>query len=205
MTSYYFIVFFLSLFADIHFHYEMSTMVHMGTLSQWLMRPLSFLETATSFVLAKILTLLIPGFIVLLLGFWLSPPFPSSTPLFSFLAAIATVPLSLVMFGLLSAVIGMFSFWLMKTESIFALVMLVLEFFGGRLLPLSLLPKWLEELSYFFPLRFAISLPAEAILHPLQRSVFPILLGQTLWCAFLFLLASFLWKKGLQQYDAVGG
>jgi len=110
-----------------------------------------------------------------------------------------------VMFGLLSAVIGMFSFWLMKTESIFALVMLVLEFFGGRLLPLSLLPKWLEELSYFFPLRFAISLPAEAILHPLQRSVFPILLGQTLWCAFLFLLASFLWKKGLQQYDAVGG
>ena len=43
MVAYYILVFLIGLFTDIQFHYEMSTMVHLGTLSQWLIRPLTFL------------------------------------------------------------------------------------------------------------------------------------------------------------------
>jgi len=205
MTTYYIIVFFISLFAEINFHYEMSSMVYQGTLSQWLMRPLSFFETAASFILAKILLLFIPGFIVLMIGVWLAPPFPSTSPFLSLLSGIAVFPLAIAIFGLLSAIIGMLSFWVMRTESIFALIMLTLEFFGGRLLPLSLLPGWLQSLSSLLPLRFAISLPTEAVISPGQFPLAPIFIGQIIWCVILSCIAYFLWKKGLQQYDAVGG
>jgi ABC-2 type transport system permease protein len=180
-------------------------MVHKGTLSQWLMRPLSFFETAASHKLAKILILLIPGLIVIILGFALIPSFPSPEPGLSVLYAIAVLPLSIAMFGILSAVIGMISFWTMNTDSVFALVMLILEFFGGRLLPLSFLPGWLQHLSDFLPLRFAISLPAEVMLNPGSNSVFLIFGGQLFWCLALLGIAYLLWNQGLKRYDAVGG
>jgi ABC-2 type transport system permease protein len=205
MTTYYILVFFVTLFADIHFHYEMSTMVYSGSLNQWLMRPISFFSTAASHILAKVIMLLIPGVIILLLGAWLAPPFPSGVPLTSFFTACAVLPLSIVMFGILSAAIGMLSFWIMKTDSVFALIMLILEFFGGRLLPLSMLPDWLKGLSTILPLRFAIALPVDAIILPGQVSIIYVLLGQVLWCMILFSLTIVLWKRGLKRFDAVGG
>ncbi|MFH1444658.1 MAG: ABC-2 family transporter protein [Candidatus Peregrinibacteria bacterium] len=205
MAMYYLLIFFVSLFADIRFHNEMSTMVHTGTLNQWLIRPLSFMETALGFILAKMILLLIPGIAALLLGFWLMPGLFSILSAQALLTAVTVLPLSLVIFGLLSALIGMLSFWIIKTESIFALIMLTLEFLGGRLLPLSFLPQWLQSLSLMFPLRFSLSLPVEAILDPQKASLLSILLGQGVWCVLLSFLAVILWKKGIRHFDAVGG
>jgi len=205
MSTYYIIVFFISLFASIDFNYEMSSMVHKGTLSQWLLRPLSFFETAASHILARILMLLIPGLLIILIGVLMIPDFPSRSPELSLMSAFAVLPFSIIMFGILSAAVGLISFWTMHTESVFALILLILEFFGGRLLPLELLPAWLRPLSDFLPLRYAISLPAEAILNPGQYSILLIFGGQIFWCLALLLAAMFLWRIGLKRYDAVGG
>lgn len=205
MNAYYLIVFFLSVFADTNFHYQLSDMVHLGTLNQWLIRPPSFAATIAGFLSARILILFLPGLLILGIGTWLITDFPSASPLLSLMIAGAVVPLSLVMFCLLSTAIGLSSFWLMKTNSIFALTMLLLEFFGGRLLPLPLLPSWLASIGTFLPLRFAISLPAEAILHPRSAMILPILMGQFLWCGVLLGLAMLLWNRGLRRFDAVGG
>jgi len=205
MVAYYILVFMIGLFTDIQFHYEMSTMVHMGTLNQWLIRPLSFLETALSHILARIALLFIPGITALLLSFWLFPSVYASLTFSSFLNSLAVLPLTLVLFSLLSVLVGMFSFWFIKTDSIFALLMLVLEFFGGRLLPLDMLPSWLEYGSRVLPLRFGIAGPVEAILFPHTTALAPLLLGQTLWCLALVLFITLLWRAGIRRYDAVGG
>lgn len=205
MMAYYFLIFFIGLIGNIQFHYEMSTMVHMGTLNQWLIRPLSFLETAVGHIIARAVILLIPGFLALVLFFWLMPHTLAALTLASVLHACAVLPLAIVMFGLLSATVGMLAFWIMHTDSVFALTMLILEFFGGRLLPLDLLPAWLERVSRFLPLRFAIAGPVEAILRPQTTDLLPLLLGQGLWCLLLSALVLLLWNAGIQRYDAVGG
>lgn len=205
MIAYYLLVFIIGIFTDIQFHYEMSTMVHMGTLNQWLIRPLTFLEAALSHVLARIVLLCIPGTIALLLAFWLSPAAFAGLSLASLRNALLVMPLSLVLFSLLSVLVGMFSFWVIRTDSIFALLMLVLEFFGGRLLPLDLLPSWLEGVSRFLPLRFGIAGPVDAVLHPETATLPPLLLGQALWCVVVFGIVMLLWRAGMRRYDAVGG
>jgi ABC-2 type transport system permease protein len=205
MIAYYILVFLIGIFTDIQFHYEMSTMVHMGTLNQWLIRPLTFFETALSYIISRILLLIIPGTAALLLCFLLFPSaFAGLTPA-SLLNCFLVLPLSLVLFSLLSVLVGMLSFWLIKTDSIFALLMLVLEFFGGRLLPLDLMPSWLEFGSRVLPLRFGIAGPVEAILHPATTALAPLLFGQILWCIALFFLVTLLWRAGMRRFDAVGG
>ncbi|MDO8469154.1 MAG: ABC-2 family transporter protein [Candidatus Peribacter sp.] len=205
MIAYYLLVFIIGIFTDIQFHYEMSSMVHMGTLNQWLIRPLTFLETTLSIILARIILLLIPALAALLLCLWFFPAVFAGLTLLSLWHALLVMPLSLVIFSLLSTAIGMCAFWVIKTDSIFALVMLVLEFFGGRLLPLDLLPAWLERVSRVLPLRFGISGPVEAILHPQTTALASLLFGQVLWCVLLFALVIFLWRTGVRHYDAVGG
>jgi len=205
MIAYYLLVFIIGIFTDIQFHYELSGMVHMGTLSQWLIRPLTFLETALSHIIARIILLLIPGISALFLCFWIFPTAFVGLSFPSLINAILVMPLSLALFSLLSTAVGMCAFWVIRTDSIFALLMLTLEFFGGRLLPLDLLPPWLERISRFLPLRFAISDPVEAILHPQTASLFPLLLGQSLWCILLFCLVALLWRAGVRRFDAVGG
>lgn len=205
MVAYYIFVFLIGIFTDIQFHYEMSTMVHMGTLSQWIIRPLTFLETAVSHIAARIILLLIPGTAALLLCLWIFPSVFAELTLLSARNALLVLPLSLLLFTLLSTLVGTFAFWLIKTDSVFALLMLVLEFFGGRLLPLDLLPSWLEVVSRVLPLRFGIAGPVEAILRPQTTPLFPLLLGQTLWCTALFALVILLWRAGMRRYDAVGG
>jgi len=205
MVAYYVLVFVVGILADIQFHYEMSTMVHMGTLNQWLIRPLTFFETAFSHIIARIIVLLIPGITALLLCRWFVPAAFTNLTLRSFVTACCVLPLSIAIFSLISAAIGMCAFWVIKTDSIFAMAMLILEFFGGRLLPLNLLPVWLERISRLLPLRFAISGPVEAILHPSFPATTLLLLGQSLWCILLSLLVVLLWHAGFSRYDAVGG
>ena len=205
MIAYYLLVFVIGIFTDVTFHYEMSTMVQMGTLNQWLIRPLTFFETAVSHMVARLVLLLIPGIAALLLCLWFFPSIFAGLTLSSLWNAILVLPLSLMLFNLLAVSIGMCAFWVIKTDSIFALVMLILEFFGGRLLPLDLLPVWLERVSRVLPLRFGISGPVEAILHPETTSLVPLLLGQSLWCVLLFGLVLTLWRGGMRHYDAVGG
>ena len=205
MIAYYLLVFIIGIFTNIQFHYEMSSMVHMGTLSQWLIRPLSFLETVAAHIAARSIILLIPGSIIFLLALWFYPAILAALSFSNLLAALLVLPLAIVMFGLLSAAIGMLSFWIMHTDSVFALTMLVLEFFGGRLLPLDMLPSWLEKISRFLPLRFAIAGPVEVILRPSMSTVPPLLLGQFLWCLLLSGLVILLWRYGMRRYDAVGG
>ena len=149
--------------------------------------------------------LLIPGITALLVSLWLFPFAFSTLTLTSLRNGFLFLPLSLTLFSLLSVLVGMCSFWLIKTDSIFALLMLTLEFFGGRLLPLDLLPPWLERISRFLPLRFGIAGPVEAILHPASTPLLPLFLGQMLWCLFLFGVVLLLWKPGMRRYDSVGG
>lgn len=205
MIAYYLLVFVIGLFTDIQFHYEMSQMVHMGTLTQWLIRPLTFLEMVISHIIARLVLLILPGVVLLLLGLWLIPGALHALT-FSLLGrSLLVLPLSLVLFSLLSVSVGMLSFWVIKTDSVFALLMLVLEFFGGRLLPLELLPSWLQKVSFFLPMRFAIAGPVEAILQPQTISLYSLLLGQITWCVLLFAAVAFIWRAGIRHYDAVGG
>jgi ABC-2 type transport system permease protein len=205
MISYYLLVFIFSMFTQIYFHRDLSRMVHDGTLNHWLLRPLSFFEMAVGMILGRVLTLLIPAVIVCIIGSVMIPELRELLWPYGMLKMAVLLPGVIFLLSCLSALIGMFSFWLIQTEGTFAMMMMVFEFFGGTLLPLSLLPSPLQHISTFLPLRFTINLPVRAILEHGSINIFYVIAGQALWSCGLIFAATILCKAGLRRYDAIGG
>lgn len=203
MGGYYLLALFIATLSNTELHRDLSEMVHRGTLDQWLVRPLTFFQLSMGIILARSLILLVPGIAILLIGYWASPTLPVFTP-HALLTGMLVLPLGLLLFALLTTVVGLVSFWTVHIHSTFALTMVILDFLGGMMLPLTLLPKFLRSLSDYLPLRFAIADPIAAMLRP-GADLLPLLLGQLLWCLLLFLLAVLLWNRGVRRYEAAGG
>ncbi|HEY7126928.1 MAG TPA: ABC-2 family transporter protein [Ktedonobacterales bacterium] len=101
--------------------------------------------------------------------------------------------------------LGMITFWTTKVSAIFELYMAIELLLSGRLVPLSLLPGWAQQLSNFLPFQWTFSFPIEALvgnLTPLQ------LLGglgfQALWVAIGWLLVQLVWRAGVRHFSSVG-
>lgn len=203
IQSYYLVVLFISTITQTEFHYEFSGLVHSGNLNQWLIRPLSFLDFAFSRIAARTLILIAPSLITIfalsaLLHFQVSFSAPAA------LNILITLPFSIVLLSCISVIIGSISFWTIRTEGIFAAAMLVLHFLGGMMIPLPFLPLWIQKLSTFLPMQFALFLPAIAVSDPQSVSISYILFGQIAWVFVLLIICNFLWRKGISRYDAVG-
>lgn len=203
MEGYYLLVLCIVMLSNTELHRDISEMVHRGSLDQWLVRPLSFFQLSAGIILSRLLILLVPVLAILIGGYFIAPTLPLFT-LHALWTSLIVLPLAILLFALLTTVVGLVSFWTVHIHSTFALTMVVLDFFGGMMLPLSLLPGSLQTASDFLPLRFAIADPISAMLRP-GTAILPLLAGQLLWCSLLFGLAALLWSRGVRRYEAAGG
>jgi ABC-2 type transport system permease protein len=77
--------------------------------------------------------------------------------------------------------------------------------FGGYLMPLSVMPDTLRTIANWLPFRSMLSLPIEIASGVLPASEWPAALGiQAGWVAVVFVLATWVWKRGLARYGAFG-
>lgn len=203
MTGYYILVLILMLFAATNFHVQFSQYIHSGSLNQWLIRPVHFFNVAAGIIIARVLILIIPALSIFILAQILIPN--NDLSLETLVNAIPVLPLSIIILSLLSVCVGFLAFWVTHTESTFSIIMIVLEFFGGKLLPLDLFPPWLKLIGRFLPLQYAVSLPVTYALKPDVELLTQVLLGQLGWCTILACACALLWSMGLRRYDAVGG
>jgi ABC-2 type transport system permease protein len=204
MTTYYVLALLLTMLGTVEFHRTLGQMVHMGSLDQWLLRPFFFAEMAAGFIVGRFLILCIPCIAALGILWMAAPGLFVSLSVHSLWHALLLLPLGLSIFAVLSVLVGTVAFWTMHTDSTFTLIMLVLEFFGGTFLPLSLLPYPLRVIARFSPLRFAIADPIRAIIDP-AAPIIPVLLGQAAWVLILLFLTRACWRRGIRRYDAAGG
>lgn len=75
------------------------------------------------------------------------------------------------------------TFWLLDNRGLDQMVTLLVSFFGGLLLPISLFPSWLEQVARSLPFASMIQLPAEIYLGIGDPSRVAVALGQQLFWA----------------------
>lgn len=202
-TVYYFANFIIYTISMTNFHSEFGILVQTGQLNYWLLRPLKFSHFTLSMTLSRIFVLVCIS--VLGLGLVvLAIPESSLLSLHVLSTALITIPLAVALLAMINVAIGMLAFWLIQTDGTFAAILLILQFFGGLILPLEFLPGHLKALSNALPLRYAFALPAEAIAFPGSHSLLQIVLGQAFWLCIIFGIAAFLWHRGTKHYDAIG-
>lgn len=184
--------------------FDFSYQVRNGTLSAALLRPIHPVNQAASYnVSFKVftLTLLIPIWAVLFL--LLHPSFHSTAT--DWLIAAPAVALAAVLRFTWNYLMGITAFWTTQVEALNQLYFTIDGFLAGHIAPLSLLPPFLQTLSYFTPFRSMIAFPVDLALGHLSgmEAIYGFL-QQVIWMGIGFFLLNWVWRLGVKRYSAVG-
>jgi ABC-2 type transport system permease protein len=102
--------------------------------------------------------------------------------------------------------LGMLCFWTTRGAAIFDLWMTTELLLSGRLVPLPLMPDWVQDISRFLPFQWAFFFPIESLVGDLSDEELLRGLGvQLLWILIGLAIFRVAWKHAVRRYSAVGG
>jgi ABC-2 type transport system permease protein len=103
-------------------------------------------------------------------------------------------------------VLGSVNFWTTRTSALFEMIVALELMLSGRLVPMSLMPEWVQRVSYFLPFRWTFQFPIETVIGRLNGGQILTGLGvQIAWIVGLTFLIRLVWGKAIKRYTAVGG
>lgn len=178
--------------------------IQRGQLSAMLLRPLHPIHYDLAFFAgSKLVSLLIWLPIAAALTYVFHPLF-----LLSF-AGSAVFVLALVGAYLLRSMflwaLGMVSIWTTRVGAIYELFFACELLLSGRMVPMALLPEWVQHLAYVLPFQWTFSFPIEALIGQLSPAQLFCGLGmQLLWSGIGLLLVWLCWRVSIRHFSAVG-
>lgn len=102
--------------------------------------------------------------------------------------------------------LGCLAFFLERSVAITDIYFGLFAVLSGYLVPLPLLPTWVQEVARYSPFRFTLSAPIELLTRDLSPGGALGLVGaQAAWATALLALALVMWRRGLRRFEAVGG
>lgn len=202
IITYYIALAIVSVLVSSNISYDIAEQIRGGQLGPQLTRPFSYLLMNAVFDLGYSILALTVVMIPLILIFIFSS---HSIPVFS-VTQIVLFGLSLVLARVLTCYIeiltGLIAFWTVRVWGVRQLLWLLNQFFGGRMVPLPLLPKSVVTVLPFFPQSIQYALPALILTGILDTKGTFIQLGiGIVWAVILGSLTIHLWRKGLLRYD----
>jgi ABC-2 type transport system permease protein len=106
---------------------------------------------------------------------------------------------------MLLTLLGLITFWTTRVSAIFELYFAVELVLSGRLVPLTLMPDWVQTLSTYLPFRYAFGFPIEALVGNLSTTDLLLGLGmQLFWILAGIALVNFVWRFAIRQFTSVG-
>lgn len=111
----------------------------------------------------------------------------------------------LVRFALLY-VIGLVTFWTTRASAIFEIIIAGELVLSGRLVPLDLMPEWVQSVAAFLPFKWTFEFPIEVLIGRVSPSeMLTGVAAQTGWFVVLVGLFAVTWRQAIKRYAAVGG
>ena len=101
--------------------------------------------------------------------------------------------------------LGMVTFWTTRGSAIFETYIMAELLLSGRLVPLQLMPAWVQGIASWLPFKWTFFFPIEVLVG--QQSATSLLIGlgmQVFWTAVGAGLVWLLWRASVRHYTAVG-
>ena len=102
--------------------------------------------------------------------------------------------------------LGLVTFWTTRVGPIFQLYIAAELLLSGRLVPMALMPGWVQGLANVLPFQWTFGFPIEALVGNLPTDQ---LLGglamQLLWIIVGAVLVRIVWHFAIRRYSAVSG
>jgi ABC-2 type transport system permease protein len=178
--------------------------IQQGRLSAELLRPLHPIHNDVAYfagwkVVVIVLWLPLAAFLA-----WIFNPTLNPTWLQGLVFFVAIWGAYLIRTMLLS-LLGMITFWTTRVSAIYELFFAAELILSGRLVPMSLMPTWVQQVAGYLPFEWTFYFPINALVG--KMSVQDLLFGlgmQLLWILVGVFFVNVVWHFGIRRYSAVG-
>jgi ABC-2 type transport system permease protein len=103
-------------------------------------------------------------------------------------------------------VLGMICFWTTKVTAIFEAYFAAELLLSGRLLPVTLMPRRVQQIADWLPFESCFGFPITALVGPVTGRELTIgLARQAIWVAVGVCLVAAVWRRAVRRYSAVSG
>ncbi len=106
-------------------------------------------------------------------------------------------------FAFLEAIAGITAFWVIEIWPVAHLNDMFLSLFGGRMLPLTLMPASILFAANLLPYKYTFYIPVSILLAKSSNIYLDVGI-QLVYVFVLFFIYKFIWNRGIRKYEAVG-
>lgn len=178
-----------------------------GTLKKYLTQPIDMLGYLFWHRVAHKLVYYTIATLPFALVFWICRGyFPGWPDGFTIGVFIASLFMSFLIGFLLESLIGLIAFWFMEVNSLLFIYMMFNYFLSGHMLPLDMLPDWLQDAVRYLPFKYLAYFPAMVMLGKYDHAtLIQEVWLQLAWIVGLFVLNRVAFARGVRRYAAHGG
>ena len=176
-----------------------------GELSMMLMRPIHPIFSDIAYFSGWKIVVIILWIPIAIFLTWVFKPTLEFTAMKAIVFFIAIWGAYLIRTMLLS-LLGMITFWTTRVSAIFELYFAFELILSGRLVPMTLMPAWVQNLSNYLPFKYTFFFPIDALVGNMSTNDLWIGVGmQILWITIGASFLSLVWRAAIKQFSAVGG
>ncbi|MBJ6362257.1 ABC transporter permease [Paenibacillus sp. GCM10012307] len=188
---------------------ELSDLITSGNIAYDLCRP----SGIYNFWYAKLLAQRLSGAAlrcspILIISFFLPHPYRLMSPpdSFAFWLFIISLLLGLLLVTAISMLIYISVFATLSPSGSFLMFAVLGEFLSGMIVPIPLLPQWLQQILYALPFHFTADFPFRVYSGHIPASEALVGIGiQMIWLAVLFVVGKWLMSRALRNIVVQGG
>jgi ABC-2 type transport system permease protein len=101
--------------------------------------------------------------------------------------------------------LGLISFWTTRVSAIFDTYFVAELLLSGRLVPLQLMPPWVQHLAAFLPFKWTFGYPIQTLTGGLTRAqLYEGLAAQALWTLAGLALVQVVFRRAVRRFTSVG-
>jgi ABC-2 type transport system permease protein len=184
--------------------YDWERRIQRGRLSMLLMRPMHPIHYDVSYFAGwKFVMLIFSLPIMVILALIFKPTLnPSWLQIAVFFIAIWGAYLVRTM---IFEVLGMITFWTTRVSAIFELFFALELILSGRLVPMPLMPDWVQHLAFYLPFQWTFFFPINVLVgKPTTAELLTGLGVQLFWILSGLLVIKVVWHFGIRRFSSVG-
>jgi ABC-2 type transport system permease protein len=185
--------------------WQINEEIRSGTLSMRLLRPIHpFAGYAATHLSAVPLRALIALPITVILLLSSARDVLADTPAELALFAVSLAGAWLLTLAIM-VTIGALAFWIERSMGIFDVYMGVFAVLSGYLVPLALMPGWIQTVAEHAPFRYMLSAPVEILIGQAEgEAALRLVATQLGWAAGMVVVALATWRAGIRRFEAYG-
>ncbi|MCR2802419.1 ABC transporter permease [Paenibacillus soyae] len=188
---------------------ELFDLITSGNIAYELCRPMGLYPHWYSKLMAqRVASAVLRCFPILFITFLLPEPYRMSAPpsWASFFLFLVTLLLGLLVIVSISMLIYISVFWTMSPIGSILMISVAGEFLAGMVIPVPLMPQWLQSIAYALPFRWTADFPFRVYSGhiPVTEAAWGIAI-QLLWLAILVIAGQWLMRRALRAVVVQGG